>query len=217
MYWHLAIKLSCCCCCCTWHDYDLTHKATPQKCWRFAAAWFVAVACGLRLWQPSGTTPAKNKERTRTRTENPWSTHQRHNKGEEPGVDEEVVAASLDDEDEGGSDGQQDGLHHHKLLDLVLDVEACSLKKNWDNYAVWKKNRHLCCLKKNWDNNAAWKKNWDNYAVPPQKNRHLCCLKKNCDNYAAWKRSGTIMLSEKEKKNWDNYAAWKRTGMIMLI
>ena len=70
-------------CCCTWHDYDLTHKATLQKRWRFAAAWFVAVACDLCLWQPSGTTPAnntaqrKNKNKNRKPTKHPPETQQR--------------------------------------------------------------------------------------------------------------------------------------------
>ena len=224
-------------CCCTWHDYDLTHKATPQKHWCFAAVWFVAVACDLCLQRPSGTTPANNTEQRKNKNRKPmkhppetqqrWRTrHRWRSSRHQPwwwrwGW-QWWAARWLASPQTSWSDPWCRSLQSEKELG-----QLCCLKKEQRHlmiYAAWKRTGKLCCLKKNWDNYAVWKKNWDNYAVC-KRTGTIMLSEKRTDIYAAWKRTGTITLPEKEvgqlwcleKRNWDNYAAWKRTGMIMLI
>ena len=50
-----------------------------------------------------------------------------HHHSEQPEIDEEVVAAPVDDFDDPGQDRRLDHLPDHKLLDLILDVETRGL------------------------------------------------------------------------------------------
>lgn len=52
------------------------------------------------------------------------STNQRNTQGEEPGIDEEVVAADLDDVEEQRGHRQQDTLSHYKFLHSILKEES---------------------------------------------------------------------------------------------
>lgn len=55
--------------------------------------------------------------------------NQRDDEREEPGVDEEIVSADLDDVQEQRGHGQQDALGHHKLLQSIFQEEAQRLRR----------------------------------------------------------------------------------------
>ena len=57
-----------------------------------------------------------------------WNPYQRHGEDEEPGVNEEVLAAHLDDVDEQRRDGQRHRQRHQQLLHQVFEEEAQCLQ-----------------------------------------------------------------------------------------
>lgn len=59
-------------------------------------------------------------------------TDQRHSQGEEPGIDEKVVASDFDDVKEQWGHRQQDTLGHYKLLYSVLEEEPQRLRGRED-------------------------------------------------------------------------------------